>query len=320
LILAGDIGGTKTNLGLFEEQNGSLKQIQETRYPSREHAGLEEIVSDFLKTTGAKPTAAGFGIAGPVVDHRVHTGNLPWIVDGEKLASLLGLKTVALLNDLEAAGYGTSLMTPADLETLYTGTPSQKTPRVVIAAGTGLGECLILWTGTRFVPFATEAGHADFAPQTDQQADLWKFIKAHNQYVSTEMVLSGRGFQTLHEFLAPEVKHEGFDNPSVDPAPEITRRALTGECAVCAAAVDLWIEIYGSEAGNLAVRGVARGGIFIAGGIAVKILPKLKDGRFVKAAQDKEKMVDFLKSVPIQLILNENCPLLGAALAASLGL
>jgi glucokinase len=318
MILAGDIGGTKTNLGLFEQRGGKLVRVMHERYRSREHAGLEEILQAFLKTTGAKPTAAGFGIAGPIVDYRVHTGNLPWIIDGATIAKLLGLPKVALLNDLEAAGYGVSLMDPADLETLYAGTPSTGTPKVVIAAGTGLGECLLFWTGTKYIPMATEAGHADFAPQTDQQADLWKYIKARHDFVSAEMVLSGRGFQTLHEFLFPDIRHDGFDDPSVDPAPAITHGALSGECAACRAAVDLWIEIYGSEAGNLVVRTVARGGVFVAGGIAVKILPLLQDGRFVAAAQRKEKMQDFLKAVPIQVVLNEDCPLIGAASAASL--
>jgi glucokinase len=318
MILAGDVGGTKTNLGLFEEQDGKLVRLMHERYPSREHASLEEILRAFLKTTGAKPSAAGFGVAGAIVDYRVHTANLPWVVDGAALANLLGLGRVALLNDLEASGYGVSLMGPADLEMLYAGAPSTGTPKVVIAAGTGLGECVLFWTGTKYTPMATEGGHADFAPQTDLQADLWKYVKARNPFASVEMVLSGRGFQTLHEFLFPSVRHEGFDDPSIDPAPEITRRALSGECSACRAAVDLWIEIYGSETGNLVVRTVARGGAFVAGGIAVKILPLLKDGRFVAAAQSKEKMQDFLKAVPIQLVLNEDCPLIGAASAASL--
>lgn len=316
MILAGDIGGTKTNLGLFERQNGKIVRTAYRRYPSREHAGLDDIVKDFTAVTGAKMSAAAFGIAGPVVDGKVHTGNLPWIVDGAQLARELGLGSVRLLNDLEAAGYGVELMGASDLETLYTGAAAPQAPRVVIAAGTGLGECLLFWTGKKYVPMATEAGHADFAPQTDQQADLWKYIKTRGEFVSAEMVLSGRGFQTLHEFLDPAVRHTGFDDPSNDPAPGITQRALAGECPVCVAAVSLWVEIYGSEAGNLAVRTVARGGIYVAGGIAVKILPLMKDGRFVAAAQHKEKMTEFLKRVSIHVVLNEDCPLLGAASAA----
>jgi glucokinase len=316
MILAGDIGGTKTNLGLFDRQNGKIVRIASRRYPSREHAGLDEIVKDFVSVTKAKVNAAAFGIAGPVVDGKVRTGNLPWVVDGAALARELQLGGVRLMNDLEAAGNGVGLMAASDLETLYSGAAAEQAPRVVIAAGTGLGECLLFWTGNRYVPMATEAGHADFAPQTDQQADLWKYIKTRNEFVSAEMVLSGRGFQTLHEFLDPSVRHPGFDDPSNDPAPGITQRALSGECPVCDAAVNLWVEIYGSEAGNLAVRTVARGGIYVTGGIAVKILPRMKDGRFVAAAQHKEKMAEFLKRVSIQVVLNEDCPLLGAASAA----
>jgi glucokinase len=320
VILAGDIGGTKTNLGLFDIQQGRLNRVAEKRYPSREHSGLEEIVADFVVVTGVKATAAGFGIAGPVVDNRVHTGNLPWIVDGATMAKQLGLERVRLMNDLEAAAFGISVMGPADLETLHDGVPAPQAPRVVIAAGTGLGEAILFWDGTKHIPTATEGGHADFAPQTEQQVDLWKFIKARSEFVSNELILSGRGFKTLHEFLNPSVQHPGFDDSSIDPAPEITRMALSKECPVCVAVLDLWVEIYGSEAGNLVVRCVARGGVYVAGGIAVKILPLLKNGRFAAALQQKEKMTDFLAQVPIHVVLDEECPLKGAAYAVWKGL
>lgn len=320
MILAGDIGGTKTNLGLFDVQQGRLNRVAEKRYPSREHHGLEEIVADFVVVTGVKATAAGFGIAGPVVDNRVHTGNLPWIVDGATMAKQLGLERVRLLNDLEATAFGISVMGPADLETLHAGVPAPQAPRVVIAAGTGLGEAILFWDGTKHIPTATEGGHADFAPQTEQQVDLWKFIRAQSEFVSNELILSGRGFKTLHEFLDPSVQHPGFDDASIDPAPEITRMALTKQCPVCVAVLDLWVEIYGSETGNLVVRTVARGGVYVAGGIAVKILPILKNGRFAAALQHKEKMTDFLAQVPIHVVLDEECPLKGAAYAVWKGL
>jgi glucokinase len=320
VILAGDIGGTKTNLGMFDVQQGKLDRVAEKRYPSREHKGLEEIVADFVSVSGIKATAAGFGIAGPVVDNRVRTGNLPWVVDGALMAKQLGLERVRLMNDLEAAAFGISVMGPADLETLHEGVSAPQAPRVVIAAGTGLGEAILFWDGTKHIPTATEGGHADFAPHTDQQVDLWKFIKARSEFVSNELILSGRGFKTLHEFLNPDVRHPGFDDPSIDPAPAITRMALTKECPVCVAALDLWVEIYGSEAGNLVVRSVARGGVYVAGGIAVKILPLLKNGRFAAAFQDKEKMSDFLAQVPIHVVLDEECPLKGAAYAVWKGL
>jgi glucokinase len=316
MILAGDVGGTKANLGLFDVQQGELVRVVHKRYASHEHKGLEEIVSDFYCTTREKATAACFGIAGPVVDYKVHTGNLPWIVDGATLARQLGLERVRLLNDLEATAYGLNMMKPTDLETLYQGVPAAEAHQAVIAAGTGLGEAILFWDGSRHIPIATEAGHSDFAPHTYQQAELWKYMKARHDLVSVELVLSGRGFQTLHEFLNPGVKHDGFDDPSVDPAPEITRRALANECPVCVDAVNLWIEIYGSEAGNLTVRCVARGGVFVAGGIAVKILPMLNKGKFAATMREKEKMGDFLKMVPIHVILDEECPLKGAAFVA----
>jgi glucokinase len=220
-----------------------------------------------------------------------------------------------LLNDLEATAYGIRVMEPADLEVIYAGTPNPEATQVVIAAGTGLGEGILFWDGKQHVPIATESGHADFSPSTDQQADLWKFLKKRNDFVSAEIILSGRGFQNIHEFLSPYEKHPGFD-PTTDPAPEITRRALAGECATCVATLNLWIEIYGSEAGNFALRALARGGIYIAGGIAVKVLPKLKEGRFVAAVRHKEKLEDFLSKIPITVVLNENCPLMGAAFVA----
>jgi glucokinase len=324
MILAGDVGGTKSNLGLFEvergDAQGTLRRVADKRYANRNYAGLEDVVRDFLSATGAKVSAACFGIAGPVVENRVRTGNLPWLVDGAALARQLGLERVRLLNDLEATGYGIGVLGPNDFETLATGIEAANSPRVVIAAGTGCGEAILWWDGKRHVPMATEGGHADFAPHTEPQADLWRYVKARNEFVSTEMLLSGRGFRTIHEFLNPTARHAEFDDLAADPAPQITRRALAGECPTCVAAVDLWIEIYGSEAGNLAVRSVARGGIFVAGGIAVKILPKLKDGRFVAAARHKEKMTEFLAQVPIRVVLDEECPLKGAAHVAAKGL
>jgi len=316
MILAGDIGGTKTNLGLFEIQNNALVKVTDKRYPSHEHKGLEEIVADFVSTTGAEVTAAGFGVAGAVADYKVHTANLPWNVDGASMARQLKLVRVRLLNDVEATAHGIGILGPASFETLHAGAAAQQGTRVVIAAGTGLGEAILFWDGIEHIVTATEGGHADFAPHTVRQAELWKFIKARSEFVSTELVLSGRGFRTVHEFLSQAVRHPEFDDPKVDSAAEITRRALAKECPVCVDAVGLWIEIYGSEAGNLAVRSLARGGVYVAGGIAVKILPLLKDGRFVRAMQHKEKMTASLEEIPIRVVLDEECPLKGAACAA----
>ncbi|MGH9718533.1 MAG: glucokinase [Candidatus Acidiferrales bacterium] len=317
MILAGDIGGTKSNLGLFDVRDGALVRVAHKRYGSHEHAGLREIAKDFLRETGAKISAAGFGIAGPVLQNRVQATNLPWIVDGAEMAKFLGLPRVRLLNDLQATAYGVSVLGPTDMETIAPGIPVQNATRAVIAAGTGLGVSILYWDGVQYVAMASEAGHADFAPNTDQQADFWKFLKTENEFVYQELILSGRGFQRVHEFLDPSVRHPGFDGQQVDPAAEITQFALAGTCPVCVSTVDLWIEIYGSEAGNLALRAVARGGIYVAGGIAVKILVKIKEGRFVSAARRKAKTGGFsIDEVPIHVILDEECPLKGAAYAA----
>lgn len=316
MILAGDVGGTKSNLGLFDVRQGKLVRVAYKHYPSHEYAGLHAVAQDFLAETKATITAACFGIAGPVVNNAVRATNLPWVIEGAEMAKFLGLNYVSLLNDLEATAYGIRVVEPSDLETIYPGTPNPNTTQIVIAAGTGLGEAVLFWNGKEHVPVATEGGHADFSPSTDQQADLWKFLKKRNPFVSTEQILSGRGFQNIHEFLSPYDKHPGFD-PTTDPAPEITRRALENECPVCVATLDLWLDIYGAEAGNFALRALARGGIYVAGGIAVKVLPKLKDGRFAAAARRKEKLEDFLSLIPITVVLNQDCPLMGAAYVAS---
>jgi glucokinase len=320
MILAGDIGGTKSNLGIFDVRQEKLVRVADKRYVTHEHSGLAEIVQDFLRENHGEISAASFGVAGAVVDNVVHPANIPWIVEGKAMADLLGLAHLRILNDLEATGYGIGVLEPSDLITIHSGVPTPQATKVVIAAGTGLGEAVLFWDGKQHLAMPTEGGHADFAPHTPQQAELWKFVKTREKFVSNELILSGRGFRTIHQFLDPSVKHPDFDDPTKDPAREITQQGLSGECPVCAAAVDLWVEIYGSEAGNLVVRSVARGGIYVAGGIAVKILPKLKDGRFAAAAQDKEKMNDFLAQIPIHVVLNEECPLLGAAYVAWKGL
>jgi glucokinase len=317
MILAGDIGGTKSNLGLFNVQDGAMVRVAHKRYASHEHAGLHEIAQDFLRQTGAKITAAGFGIAGPILENRVQASNLPWIVDGAEMAKFLGLPRVRLLNDLQATAYGVGVLGPADLETIVPGVPVENATRAVIAAGTGLGESILYWDGVQYVAMPSEAGHSDFAPNTDQQADLWKFMKKQNEFVFQELILSGRGFQHVHEFLDSSARHPGFDGHDIDPAVEITQLALAGTCPVCVATVNLWIEIYGSEAGNLALRAVARGGMYVAGGIAVKILVKIKEGRFAASMQRRPNAGGFaLKDVPVHVVLDEECPLKGAAYAA----
>ncbi len=320
MILAGDLGGTKCNLGLFDVRGEKLARAGGKRYGTQEHASFDEIVKDFLRETGAKVTAASFGIAGPVVNNKVRGTNMPWGVDGAAMAKLLGVPRVRLLNDLEAAAFGIAVLEPKDIETIHGGVDAPQGNRAVIAAGTGLGEGILFWDGRQHLPIATEAGHADFAPNTSQQADLWDYLKSRNEFVTSEAILSGGGFQRVHEFLDGSVRHPGFDDHKIDPAPEIARMGLSGECPICVQTLDLWVEIYGAEAGNLALRCVARGGIYVTGGIAVKILPKLRNEKFAAAVQHKEKLSEFLAQIPIRIVLNEECPLLGAAYVAWKGL
>ena len=189
MILAGDLGGTKSNLGLFDVQQGKLVRVAEKRFSSQAYPNAEQILQEFLQGASEKVTAASFGIAGPVVNNTVKATNLPWMVDGAVVAKHLGLARVRLLNDLEAAAYGVGVLEPKDIETLHAGVSVPEANRVVVAAGTGLGEGILFWDGKQHVPIATEGGHADFAPSNDQQADLWKYIKARNEFVSAEMVL-----------------------------------------------------------------------------------------------------------------------------------
>jgi glucokinase len=316
-ILAGDLGGTKSNLGLFEAQRGKLKLLYPPkRFRSQAFTGAETVIDQFLREAGVKITAACFAVAGPVVNNTVRVTNLPWVVDARSLAKFLRVRQVMLLNDLEATAYGLRALPKEDFETLHEGVPNAAGNQVLIAAGTGLGEAILVWDGKRHVVVPSEAGHADFAPHTDQEIELLKFLKAKHEFVSAEIILSGRGFREIHEFLDGNVRHPSFDDANADPAPEITRRALEESCPVCVRTVDMWNGIYGAEAGNLALRAVALGGVFVAGGIAVKILPKLRDGRFVKALANKEKLGSLLSRLPVYVALNESAPLWGAAWVA----
>jgi glucokinase len=247
----------------------------------------------------------------------VKATNLPWVVDGAELAKQLGTRHIVLLNDLEACGYSIELLRPAELATLNAGQPAPRAAKVLIAAGTGLGEAVLYWDGARYFVASSEGGHADLAPRTEQEIELLRYLKKSDECVSWEMILSGRGFLTIHNFLDPSAKHPSFDQSGVDAAPEITEQGLAGTCAVCVRTLELWTAMYGAEAGNMALRAIARNGVYIAGGIAVKILPKLKDGTFFRAFCQKAKFVEMLAQIPVHVVLNEKAPLLGAATQAA---
>lgn len=322
MILAGDVGGTKCNLAVFEARAGALRRMTQRRFESKNYSHFEEIVSEFVRQIessgeGGEVTAAGFGVAGPVIDRSVRATNLPWLVDAASLERLLGSAGVVLLNDLEATAHSLALLRPSELCQLNEGVSAPQANKALLAAGTGLGEAILFWDGERHLVAATEGGHADFAPRDDQEIELLRSLKKRHAHVSFELILSGRGFRSIHEFLDPAVRHPSFDAPDADPAPEITRLALAGSCPVCVRTLHMWTAIYGAEAGNLALKSLARGGVYVAGGIAVKILPKLKDGTFLRAFCDKGRFGILLGQIPIYVVLNEDAPLLGAAAHAA---
>ena len=318
MILAGDVGGTKCNLALFSEKNNKLEIIFRQRFASKDFSKFELIVKEFSRQATPhlgleRIRAAGFGVAGPVINNRIHATNLPWIVDADILAEELNVKPIVLMNDLGAWGHSIDYLPPEDLLILNQGKPQPGGTRALIAAGTGLGQSILFWDGARYRVVPSEGGHSDFAPHTDQEIDLLRFMRHRYPQVSWELILSGRGFRTIHEFLAPSVRHPLFDDPDADPAPFITKSGLSKACPVCAETLDLWADLYGAEAGNLALKVLALGGVYVAGGIAIKILPKMKDGTFFNSFKDKWHFGSVLADIPVSIVLNETAPLIGAA-------
>jgi glucokinase len=321
VILAGDVGGTKCNLALFSENGGKLAMVYSHRFASKGFASFDLIVKEFTRLATPhlgddKIHAAGFGIAGPVIRGQVRATNLPWIVEASQLKSQIAVEHVELMNDLGAWGHSLQHLAPEDFCVLNPGTPEEGGTRALLAAGTGLGESILVWHGGRYHVVPSEGGHSDFAPHSEQQIELLRFMRRRYPQVSWELILSGRGFRTIHEFLSPNIRHASFEDPDSDPAPEITRNGLNKSCRTCSDTLDLWTSIYGAEAGNLALKVLALGGVYVAGGIAVKILEKIKDGAFAAAFKDKWHFEGLLSNIPVSVVLNETAPLLGAAYEA----
>jgi len=321
MILAGDIGATNARLAYFQPQNGHLKLVSERVFPSQEHSELGEIVSQFMDDSGTRPEAACFGIAGPVRNGRVETSNLPWVIEQSRLANQLRLPTL-LINDLEANAWGIGGLAPSDLVPLNRGSQTPVGNQAVIAPGTGLGEAGLFWDGSRHHVFACEGGHADFAPQGDLQIELLRFLEQRFGHVSYERILSGPGLVNVYEFLRQaESGKESQELASAmkhgDPAAAISRAALDGTDALAEKTLDLWIKVYGAEASNLALKAMATGGLFLAGGISPKILPKLQGPSFMQSFLDKGRMRSLVEAMPVQVIMNEKAGLLGAARCAA---
>ena len=323
LVLAGDIGGTKTHLALFSVHGERLQSETSRTFPSKRYSGLEPVLQDFLAGDQHAIGSACFGIAGPVVDGKVKTPNLPWMVDSSDLSRSLKLDSVGLLNDLEAAAYGIFTLENDEFCTLNEGTMRHSGNKALIAAGTGLGQAILYDDGRRFHPLASEGGHADFAPRNDLEIELLRYLMGRFHHVSYERVLSGPGLFNIYQFLK-EIR--GLDEPQWlterfsagdDPSAVISKAALANEAEICVKALELFVSVYGAEAGNLALRAKSVRGLYVGGGIAPKILDKLKDGSFMRAFGDKGRYTDLLAAVPVQVILNDQAALRGAAYYAA---
>jgi glucokinase len=318
MILAGDIGGTNARLAFFNFEEGRFALISATVFPSREYSGLDQIVADFLSTSDVHPDRACFGIAGPVRSGRVETSNLPWVVDSEPLANELHLDKVSLINDLEANAWGIADLDLKDAVALNQVKGNPAGNQAVIAAGTGLGEAGMYWDGTHHQVFASEGGHTDFAPRNELEVELFRYLNTQYGHVSYERILSGPGLLNVFHFLrdtgrGTEPKWLTAEMLHSDPAAAISQAATDGKCALCEQAVDIFVSVYAAEAGNLALKVMATGGVFLGGGIAPKMLPKLSGPLFMHAFAAKGRMQPLLESIPVRVITNDKTALLGAA-------
>jgi glucokinase len=329
-VLAGDIGGTKTVLALFDVGDAVVTPVVERRYVSGDHAGLGEIVRAFLADVGDRGERACFAIAGPVVDQRTEATNLPWVIDGRDLARDLALGPTVLINDFVAVAYGVLRLRDDDVVVLNAGARDPTAPIAVLGAGTGLGEAFLHFTpgaaggaAGRYHVIPSEGGHVDFAPRSELEIGLLRWLLARHHRVSYERVVSGLGLRNIYGYLretgaapeSPDVRaalDRGEDLGAV-----VGQHALAGTCALCRATIELFVSAYGAEAGNLALKVVARGGVFVAGGIAPKLRPMMADGTFRRAYLDKGRLSDLIETIPAYLVTHPNVGLLGAAVAAA---
>lgn len=328
MILAGDIGATKTNLALMICEQQSVSTLAEQTFRSKDYTGLEEILQSFLNSDSVKRLkepirGACFGVAGPVLDGMSITPNLPWVIAVAKLRTALKISTVELINDLEATAYGIAALKPSEQVDLNDAATSRSGNAALIAAGTGLGEAMLYWDGSHHHPIASEGGHGDFAPRNQLEIELLKYLIERSGHVSYERVLSGPGLFNIYSFL----RDTGYaDEPAwladafktQDPSAVISEAALNSKNELCVKALDLFVSIYGAEAGNVVLKIMAVNGLYVGGGIAVKIVDKLRDGTFLTAFQDKGRLSDVMKAIPVRVIMNPKTALYGAARRADL--
>lgn len=321
LVLAGDIGGTKTTLGYFELKGGILNSKVICTFPSSNYPDFKSILKEFMRDHPADLQGACFGIAGPVTGGVCRTTNLPWVVDASKLKAILQAEEVSLINDMEATAYGIGVLPKTGFAVLNSGHSEPKGNIAVIAAGTGLGEGMLFWDGKSYRAVASEGGHADFAPCNLLEIDLCRHLFNKYGHSSYERVLSGPGLLNIYGFLkdkkfAPEPGWLKEELTHEDPGAVITKNALNNQNKLCVKTLDLFCSIYGAEAGNLALKVLARGGVYLGGGIAPKILSKLQNGVFKKMFLDKGRFSKILSKIPVRVILEEKTALFGAAMYA----
>ena len=325
MILAGDIGGTKTLLGLFDAVPARPRPVAVRAFGTLDHPDLQTLIAEFLKSpdAGAARSAHGaietacFGVAGPVVDETVKVTNVPWFVDARRVASALGIARVPLLNDLEALAHAVPVLRESETHVLQEGEAMRGGNIALIAAGTGLGQALLHNVDGRFLPSASEAGHADFAARTEREIALVRDLTARYGRADVEHVVSGRGLINIHRVAHQQPCAAGVDLESPDAPAAMSAAALEQRCAGCVETLDMFVEAYGAESGNLALRTVATGGVFVGGGIAPKILPALTTGRFMDAFRAKPPLDAMLAAMPVKVILNAEVGLLGAAVFAA---
>jgi glucokinase len=320
MILAGEIGATRTRLAAFEAEGNKLHKVVEKIYMSQEERSLPEIIVQFLRTEGIPVHDACFGVAGPVRGGRSKISNLSWVLDSREMATLLKLKSVGLMNDLEAFAYGIDALESKDFVTLSAGSADAEGNRAVISARTGLGVAGLFWDGHRHHPFACEGGHSSFAPSNDLEIELLQYLQKKYARVSCERILSGPGIKNIYDFLRDTRKSEEPDwlseqvSHAQDAPALISQLALENKAAICEQTLAIFVAIYGSQTGDCALNYMSTGGIFIGGSIAAKIVPKMKDPIFLRSFLDKGRMEPLLKDMPVKIVLNDDSGILGAAL------
>lgn len=319
MILAGDLGGTKAILAVFEENVGFETPLIKQSLPSRNFQNFYDLLKDFLSQhQKLSIKKASFGVAGPILKGVASISNLGWQIEEAKLKEILNTNQVKLLNDLESMSYGILLLKEKDLETLNPGNPIANGNIAVLAAGTGLGEAFLVWNEGHYQAIASEGGHVDFAPQNEVEMELLKFLWNKLGHVSYERVVSGIGISNIYEFVK---KYRNYQEPSSlsvrfqneDPNVVITELGMAGTNPICEETLNIFISAYGAEAGNLALKVMSTRGVFIGGGIAPKILQKFKENFFMDSFLNKGRFVNVLKNFPVKIILNQDAALIGAA-------